>query len=128
MMVDLKDLAPVELEIMDVLWRKGEASARDVQEALRKGRKPAYTTVATMLMRLKDKGYVEAEERNFRFIFRPLVQRESVIRRKLDDLVERVFGGSLEPLATYITEQRDLTPEQLAALEEILRAKKKEGK
>jgi len=119
-MRDLPDLPPAELEVMKVLWRKGRATVKEVQKALGGKPKRAYTTVATLLSRLRQRGYVEAEERNFAYVFRPLVQRNLVARRKLDDLVKRVLAGSVAPLATYIAENRQLTAEQIAALEKIV--------
>lgn len=126
-MAEMKDLPQAEFEIMEVLWKKGEATVKEVQAELTKIRKPAYTTISTLLGRLKAKGYVQAEERNFAYVFHPLVARESVVRRKLDDLVQRILGGDVSPLAAYISESRNLTPEQIEALETILRYAPEEG-
>lgn len=125
-MSDLRDLPQAEFEVMTILWEKGEATVKDCLNALQTERKLAYTTVATLLNRLREKGYVDAEERNFAYVFRPLVGRESVVKRKLDDLVQRVLGGHIGPLAAYIAEKRNLIPEQIAALEEMLGANDKE--
>jgi predicted transcriptional regulator len=105
---------------MDVLWEKGEATVKEVQAALEKERVPAYTTVATLLNRLRDRGYVAAEERNFAYVYKPLVEREQVVRRKLDDVVRRILGGKIAPLAAYIAEKKNLTPEQLKMLKDII--------
>ena len=127
-MQKMRDLPQAEFGVMDVLWEKGEATVKQVQSALSARRKLAYTTVSTLLSRLREKGYVEAEERNFAYVFHPLVGREQVVRRKLDDLVKQVLGGDVAPLAAYIAENRELTPEQVDALEEIVRsAPDKEG-
>lgn len=127
-MSEIRDLPQGEFEVMDVLWQTGEATVKEVQTALEGDRKLAYTTVATLLNRLRDKGYVGAEERNFAYVFRPLIGREQVVRRKLDDLVRRLFGGDVTPLAAYIAENRNLTPAQIAALEEMVSSKSdKEG-
>ena len=127
-MQKMRDLPQAEFGVMDVLWEKGEATVKQVQSALSARRKLAYTTVSTLLSRLREKGYVEAEERNFAYVFRPLVGREQVVRRKLDDLVKQVLGGDVAPLAAYIVENHKLTPEQITALEEIVRsASDKEG-
>jgi predicted transcriptional regulator len=125
-MSDIKDLPQGEFEVMDVLWQRGEATVKEVLAVLSKDRKLAYTTVATLLTRLKDKGYVSAEERNFAYVFKPLVQRDRVVKRKLDDMVKHILGGRLAPLAAYIAENRNLTPEQIALLEDI--AKSEAGK
>jgi len=128
-MAKMRDLSRAEFEVMDILWRKGCATVKEVQSSLGRKRRLAYTTVATLLNRLREKGYVEARERNFAYEFRPLVQREQVVRRKLDDLVQRVLGGDVAPLAAYIAESRNLTPEQIAVLEQMVeRASPKEGK
>ena len=121
-MRNMPDLPPAELEVMEVLWRKGEATVREIQRALRGKSKRAYTTVATLLTRLRERGYVETQERDFAYLYRPLVERDHVARRKLDDLVERVLAGSVAPLAAYIAENRQLTAEQIAALQGIIEA------
>ncbi len=119
-----RELSTAEFEVMDVLWRLGQGTVKEVMAAL--GRRQAYSTVATLLNRLRDKGYVEAQEKNFAYEYHPLVQRQQVVRRKLDELVRRVLGGSIAPLAAYIAETRDLTPEQIAALEDIVKKSKEE--
>lgn len=127
-MSEIRDMPQAEFEVMEVLWQAGQATAKQVQTALSKDKKPAYTTVATLLNRLRERGYVAAEERNFAYVFRPIVGREQVVRRKLDDLVKKVLGGDVAPLAAYIAENRSLTEQQLAALEEIVKSgSEKEG-
>jgi predicted transcriptional regulator len=117
-----RDLPQAEFEVMEVLWRKGEATVKEVQAELSAGSKKAYTTVATLLTRMRDKGYVKAEERNFAYVFKPLVRKDQVVRRKLDDLVKHILGGDVSPLAAYIAENRNLTQEQIAALEKAVRS------
>jgi BlaI family penicillinase repressor len=127
-MADVKDLPQAEFEVMEVLWRRGEGTGKEIQKELGKKKKLAYTTISTLLTRLRERGYVDAEERNFAYVFRPKVARDQVVRRKLGDLVERILGGQVGPLAAYIAENRNLTPEQIAALEEIVKSEKdKEG-
>jgi predicted transcriptional regulator len=116
----LPDLAPAELEVMDALWKKGEASAKVVHRMLNEKRKLAYNTVSTVLTRLRDKGYVVAREQNFAYVYTPLVTREQVQERKLDDLVKVVLRGSLSPIAAYIARNKKLTQEQIHTLEEML--------
>ena len=119
-MEDKRDLPQAEFDVMDVLWSKGEATVKEVLATLGKEKKLAYTTVATLLNRLRDRGYVEAEERKFAYVYKPIIPREQVVRRKLDDLVHRVLGGCLSPLAAYIAERKNLTPEQIKVLEDII--------
>lgn len=122
-MSDLRDLPQAELEVMEIVWQHGEVKVRDVFNELNKKRKLAYKTVGTLLGRLRNRGYIEAEERNFAYVFRPLVSRDQVVLRKVDDLVNKVLGGDLMPLALYMAEHGDkLSTEQIAALESIVRA------
>lgn len=114
------DLSPAEFEVMDVLWSKGKATVKEIQSALAPERKLAYTTVLTLLSRMKEKGYVESQEKNFAYEFQPTVRREQIVRRKVGDLVNQVLGGDIAPLAAYIVENRKLTPDQIRALEEIV--------
>ncbi|MHB0998510.1 MAG: BlaI/MecI/CopY family transcriptional regulator [Armatimonadota bacterium] len=116
----LPDLTPAELEIMDILWTTGEASGKQIHAVLSDKRKIAYTTVATVLTRLKEKGYVDARELNFAYTYKPLVTREQVQTRKLDDLINDVLQGSLSPIAAYIAKNRKLSEEDIRVLEQIL--------
>lgn len=118
------DLSPAEFEVMDVIWRRGHATAKEIQAELRPERDLAYSTVCTLLSRIREKGYVEAVEKNFAYEYHPLVERDQAARRKLSDLVDRIFGGDIAPLATYIVENRKLTPEQIKVLEEIVESDK----
>jgi predicted transcriptional regulator len=123
---EMSDLPQAEMEVMEVVWRMGEVSVRDVFTELNKRRKLAYKTVGTLLGRLRERGYVEAEERSFAYIFRPLVPRDQVVARKVDDLVNKVLGGDLTPLALYMAEHGDeLTAEQVDALDAVVRAAKR---
>lgn len=124
---ELKDVPYAELEVMDIVWQKGEATARDVHTELYERRHLAYSTVATLLTRLRDRGYVDATFREPAWVFRPLVSREQVAKRKLDDLVDRMFGGDVTRLAVYIAENLDLTPEEIAQLERIVSSAKSKG-
>ena len=121
-MPDRPDLSAGEFEIMDVLWKMGRASVREVQAALEPARLLSRSAIATVLMRMKEKGYVDAREKNFAWEFRPLAKRDQVVRRKLDDLVDRLFGGDVAPLAAYLADTRKLTPEQISLLEDIAKS------
>jgi predicted transcriptional regulator len=121
-MHEIPDLPQAEFDVMDVLWKRGHATIKEIHAELSRGRKLAYTTVATLLNRLRERGYVESVERNFAYEFHPVIAREQVVRRKLNTLVDRVLGGDISPLAAYIAQNRKLTPRQIEALEEIIKS------
>jgi BlaI family transcriptional regulator, penicillinase repressor len=109
-------LTPQELEIMKVVWEKGPATVRDVYEALRARRRIAYTTVMTMMNVLERKGHLRkrAEGRSFRY--QPSRPRAQVMKAMVREFLDRVFGGSAQPLLVHLLEDRQLTDEDLREL------------
>lgn len=121
------NLTRFELEIMDVLWRLEEASVREVCEALAEKRRPAYTTVQTIVQRLEQKGAVKRTRKiGNALMFAPAVTRKSAYRRVVEDLLQ-IFGGSAQPVVAHLLESGRLTLEDLKALEEHERARTKKG-
>ena len=114
-------LTPFELEIMTVLWELGKASVREIQELLPETRRPAYTTVQTMVYRLEEKGALQRVRKiGNAHIFEPLVSRREVHHGLINDLLE-VFGGSAQPLMAHLVEAGKLTLEDVRELEAALR-------
>lgn len=125
--MEKSDLSPAEFEIMDILWKRGSATIKDIQQELSSKRELARTTISTLLTRMHEKGYVESRQKAFAYEFYPLVEKDGVVNRKLRNLVETILGGDVAPLASYIVKNRKLTPEQITMLEEIVRSEN-EGK
>jgi predicted transcriptional regulator len=122
------NLTKFELEIMDVLWRLEEASVREVCDALVDKKRPAYTTVQTIVQRLEQKGAVRRTRKiGNALMFEPAVTRKSAYRRVLDDLLE-LFGGSAQPVVAQLLESGKLTLEDLKALEEHEEKRQKKGR
>lgn len=116
------ELTERELEVMHAFWNRGEstvATARD--ELASAGRELAYTTVATLVRILTEKGFLEQTSRDRPFVYRPIRTFEDVSGSLLGDVVQRVFHGSRELLLMRLLEQRQLTPEEREVLESILR-------
>ncbi len=113
-------LTKLEMEIMDALWQAGSASVREVQELLPQKRRPAYTTVQTIVYRLEDKGAVRRTKKiGNAYIFEPLITRQSVHRRLITDLLD-LLGGSARPLMSHLIESGHLTLENVRELESTL--------
>jgi len=109
-----------ELELMEQLWRLGAASVREIQESLPEPRRPAYTTVQTMMYRLEDKKAVKRVKKiGNAHIFEPVVTRKAVYRRLIDDLLD-LFGGSAAPVMAHLAESGKLSLEDIRAAEDIL--------
>jgi predicted transcriptional regulator len=111
-------LSKFEIEVMDVLWRIGEASVREVQDALDKD--SAYTTVQTILQRLEQKGAVRRTRKvGNALMFEPVVTKRSIHRRLIDELLDLV-GGS-QPLVSHLVESGKLSLAELKELEKHAR-------
>ncbi len=116
-------LTKFELEIMDVLWRLEEASVREVMDALSEKKRPAYTTVQTIVQRLEQKGAVRRTRKiGNALMFEPAISKTSAYRRVIDELLS-LFGGSAQPVVAHLLESGKLTLEDLKALEEAESAK-----
>jgi predicted transcriptional regulator len=121
-------LSKAELEIARIVWELGEASVRQVHEALPKGRKVDFWTVQTFLRRLKEKGYLKVRRVGQGNVYSPAVQPQRVIRDLMTDFLDRLFDGDVVPLFQHLVESRGLTDEevqQLQAYLDELRASKK---
>jgi BlaI family transcriptional regulator, penicillinase repressor len=114
-----------ELQIMNVVWDRGRVTVRDVYEELRKRRQVAYTTVMTMMNILDQKGFLKripGEERAF--VYEPARSRQTVMRATVTEFIDRVFGGSANPLMLHLIEDKHVTAKDL---DELRRAIKKKG-
>src|SRR5438477_12351655 len=108
------------MEIMDALWQLGSAPVREIQEQLPEKKRPAYTTVQTIVRRLEEKGAVRRLKKiGNAFIFEPAVTRKSAHRRLINELLES-FGGSARPLMAHLAETGKLNLTDLKELESML--------
>ena len=120
-----KELTERELEVMHVFWDHDEQTVADARDRLAAaGRELAYTTVATLVRILEEKGFLAQtnEERPFRY--RPARSFDEVSGSLVGDLLQRVFGGSRERLLMTLIDQRELTPRERDLLKDILRERK----
>jgi len=117
----LPKLTRLELEIMEVFWRRGPSSVREIQEDLPGKTRPAYTTVQTMVYRLERKRALRrARKIGNAHIFEPLVSRVAAHRRLVDELLG-FFGGRMQPIVAHLVESGRLTPEDVQEAERTLR-------
>lgn len=123
------ELTERELEIMQIFWQHGEQTAQDVRDRMAEsGRDLAYTTVATLVRILWEKGFVETtnEERPFRY--QPVRSFEDVSSSLVNNLLQRVFGGSREKLLVSLLGQERLTKTEREALRQIIEGERKGGR
>jgi predicted transcriptional regulator len=105
---------------MSALWELGTASVREIQEKLPEKKRPAYTTVQTIVYRLEEKGAVRRTKKiGNAHIFEATVTRKSAHRRLINELLA-LFGGSARPLMAHLVETGKLSLEDVRELESDL--------
>jgi BlaI family penicillinase repressor len=111
-----------ELELLEKLWELGPCSVREIQESLPERKRPAYTTVQTMIYRLEEKGAVRRVKKiGNAHIFEAVLTRKAVHRRLIGDLLN-LFGGSAAPVVAHLVETGKLTLADIKELEKKLEA------
>jgi predicted transcriptional regulator len=114
-------LTKLELQIMEALWTRGEASIREIQEAFPEKKRPAYTTIQTTVYRLEGKKALCRVKKVGNFhIFKAAISRDAAQRRLIDDLLA-LFGGRAQPVMARLVESGKLTLEDVKEAEKTLR-------
>ncbi|WP_116808059.1 BlaI/MecI/CopY family transcriptional regulator [Steroidobacter cummioxidans] len=114
-------LSKLELTIMETLWTHGACSIREIHDAFPKRRRPAYTTVQTMVYRLEAKEMLRrAKKISNAHIFEATITREAAERRLIDDLLG-LFGGRAQPVMAHLIESGKLTMGDIKEAEKLLR-------
>ena len=98
---------------MKVVWRREEATVREVYEEILDRRKIAYTTVMTMLGVLEGKGHLEKVAGEKAHVYRPTRPKQEVIANMVTDFVVRVFNGSARPLVQHLVDSEQISREEL---------------
>lgn len=120
-------LTEAEQRVMLVLWEKGEASVREVTDALEKTYPVAYNTVLTILRILTDKHYVKPRQDGRAFIYKPAVTKAEARSRALRKVVSTFFAGSPTELAQHLIRTEKLSADELRALKDELDDMSEEG-
>ncbi len=112
-------LTRLELQILEVLWKHGKASIREIQESFPEPR-PAYTTIQTTVYRLESKKAVRRVRKiSNAHIFEPTIAREVARHRLLDEILS-LFGGRAQPMMAQLVEAGKLTREDIRELEKTI--------
>jgi predicted transcriptional regulator len=113
----LTNITDAEWAVLQLLWEERRATVRQLTAVLYpKGGASEYATVHKLLERLQAKGYVRRERREGVYVFRAAVDRDEVIGQQLETLVDKLCGGSLQPLLSHLVRAKGLTPEELREL------------
>lgn len=118
-------LTKLELQIMQVIWRRGTSNVGEVQEGLEQ--QLAYTTVQTMLNILHRKGKLRRKLRGRAYEYSATVSEAKALSHALRDVVDRMFGGSSEELVMSLIKSKQLDAKKIAELSRRLEADRKSG-
>jgi BlaI family transcriptional regulator, penicillinase repressor len=118
-------LGRVQLRIMQVLWEKRKATAREITDALNQTEPIAHSTVQTLLRGLEEKGSVAHEVEGRTFYFHPLVQENKFKHRATRDLLDRVFGGQVSSLVAHLLKNEKVSPEELSEIRRLIEQRRK---
>jgi predicted transcriptional regulator len=106
-------LGELQHAIMTVLWQRGEATTADVHAALQRERGLAFTTIATMLRKMEEKGVVAHRAEGRLFVYRPTVTEDQVRRSMVGELVARLFDGDPRALVAHLVSEHEIDPGEL---------------
>lgn len=112
-------LTRLELQIMQVLWNNGPSTVQAVQQSLT-GDPLAYTTVQTMLNILQRKGKVKRKLLGKAYEYRPVLTRDKALREAASDMLDRMFGGSVEALLMSLVKSNQLDAGKLARVQKLM--------
>ena len=112
-------LTRLELQIMQVLWNIGPSTVQAVQKSLT-GDPLAYNTVQTMLNILQRKGKVKRKLLGKAYEYRPVLSRDKALREAARDMLDRMFGGSVEALLMSLVKSNQLDADKLAQVQKLI--------
>ncbi len=115
-----QDMSKTEWSLMNICWKKGKASARDIYEETLKQKKRSYQTVKTMLDRLVGKGYLTREKFGPIWLYEPAVERKSALANELEFFAGTVLDSTFTPLFAHIAKKEKLTKDEIESLKKLL--------
>lgn len=121
-----KPLTEAELEIMNIVWSIGSCTVKDVQTALPADRQLAYTSVATFMKILEEKGVLKSAKEEKAHVYRPLVSREDYQKMTLQHVKQNVFGGDPSSMVMRLLDANDLSRDEIEAIRRALNERLKQ--
>jgi len=113
-------LSPVQLEIMNVVWTKGQVTVSEVWKEFLAGRQISRGSVQTMIIRLEEKGWLSHREVGQAFLYKAVYPREATQQRLVLDLADGVFGGSTEGLIWSLLQSRGVSKAEAERLHDMI--------
>ena len=118
-------LTELQLAILKVVWERGEATVLELHDALRKERRIAQSTVATLLTRMEKKGLVAHRVEGRQYVYRATVSERDVRRSMVAELTESLFQGRPADLISHLLSSREIAPGDLERVKELIEEKER---
>lgn len=119
-------LGRVQLVIMQILWERGRATAREITACINEREPCAHSTVQTLLRGLEEKGAVGHEAQDRTFVFYPLVKEHEFKQSATRDVLERVFGGSVSSLVAHLLKEENVSREEIEKIRKLVNQRRKQ--
>lgn len=120
-------LGKVQMRIMQILWEKGKANAREITDALNRENPVSHSTVQTLLRKIETKGAIAHKSDERTFIYYPLVQESKVTRSVTREMIDRVFDGSAGGLISYLLKNEKISPKEIKDIRKLIEEKEKQS-
>jgi BlaI family penicillinase repressor len=118
------NLGPLQLRIMKVLWDRSEATVADVNNALKK-ENLAYTTMATMLRKMDERGLVSHRKEGRTFVYRAEIEKEKISDSIAGEMLDRLFSGSVADMVSHLLSNHEVDADELRRIEKLVKERKK---
>lgn len=115
-----KTPTPGEIEILQVFWQHGPGTVKDVHEQLIKQRRVAHTTVASMVQLMEGKGQLKLVHKVRPFRYEAILTPDGARDSLLNDITDRLFGGSVKKLVLHLVSNKNVSKSQLQKIEKVL--------
>ena len=110
-----------ELDVLKVLWERGQGTVRELRETLlASGRAWSYATVATLLDRLETKGMVTSDRRELAFVYKPAITAQDVRQKRVKSLVDKLYQGEPGLLVLHLLKAHPLDASQAKQVRDLL--------
>ncbi|MEO0733706.1 MAG: BlaI/MecI/CopY family transcriptional regulator, partial [Bacteroidota bacterium] len=114
----MKQLTKAQEDLMHYVWQLGDCSVGDLRTAIAvaEGAQPAHSTVSTLVLALRDRGFIEGRKEGRSVIYTPTISREAYGQQSLGQLIRSFFGGSPELAVSHLVREENLSLEELNKL------------
>lgn len=127
-MGSLPQISDAEFEVMDVIWKFAPISTNEITDRLAKTKDWSPKTIFTMLSRLEKKGVIVHKKESRVFVYTPCVEKEAYLAAESRTLADRFFDGAMKQMVVSFLEHKDLSPDDLKELQNILDKKRGQSK